>query len=50
MSDKCTIPKCKNLGTLIYLGKNLCDKCWEKYSTKSPDVLKKILGIKEKSS
>lgn len=30
--DKCETKNCRNEYDLTYLGKKLCDKCWEKQS------------------
>jgi hypothetical protein len=42
--DKCKFPGCKNDSVLIYVKKDLCWKCWEKYAEKT-DVLRKKLGL-----
>lgn len=45
--NKCFWPKCTENSEIIYLGKGLCQKHWEKSCTMSlPDIYKK-LNIKD---
>jgi len=43
MTDTCEMPKCKKEPVICYLGKWLCEDCWEKYES---EKLKTKLGIK----
>lgn len=47
MSQKCSISGCKSKETAIdYLGKPLCDRCWNKFSEKPVSKLREALGLK----
>lgn len=48
MSDKCVFKKCKQIGTIIYFDKQLCDKHWDKICEMDTKKGKELLGIKEK--
>ena len=46
--DKCNIKHCRKYAEICYLGVPLCDEHWTKFSeNKTPDELKKLLGIKK---
>jgi len=48
-TDKCQIPRCRSkTSDMEYLGKRVCNKCWDKYADSiSTDDFKKLLKIKE---
>lgn len=46
MSDLCQIPKCRQPADLIYLGKGVCQKHYDKHCEGKIN-LKEIFGIKE---
>jgi len=47
MSETCSIKGCKSTEIAIdYLGKPLCSKCWDKFSSKPVEKLKVALGLK----
>jgi len=48
--EQCDIKRCRNKGDINYYDKLICNRCWEKYSEKPVDVLKKALQINEKRS
>ena len=49
-SGRCDIARCKREAASIYLGRNVCERCWSNLmSEKYPDSgeLRRRLGIKE---
>ncbi len=32
MTDKCLVPFCRNFRALVYLGRGICDRCWDRYA------------------
>lgn len=45
--SKCAIHGCKSLDCAItYFDKDICDKCWEKFTSKPPNALRKALGFR----
>lgn len=47
--DKCNVKHCRRYAEIYYYGVPLCDEHWTKFTeSKTPDELKKLLGIKEK--
>ena len=46
--DGCDMKYCKGTVDVFYLGKRICKKCWAKWSDKTPDELKRELGIRKK--
>jgi hypothetical protein len=43
MPNTCEIPKCKKEAYISFLGKWICEKCWNKYDS---EKLKEKSGIK----
>lgn len=44
--DRCCYKVCKEQAAIIYFGKSLCNKHWDKLSKETPEELKKLLNIK----
>lgn len=40
--NQCCYPKCRNESDIIYLERQLCDRCWEKICNGSDALRKKI--------
>ena len=49
MTDKCSVKKCPNLYTLVYLGKPICEEHWDKLAD-NKIKLRKALGLKPEKS
>jgi len=46
MTDRCSIRRCRQDGDVLYLGRWICSKHWEKYAD-SKEKLVKFLDVKE---
>ena len=48
--ENCSIKGCHSKEIAIdYLGKHLCDRCWNRFSEKPVDELRDALGLKAKT-
>jgi hypothetical protein len=32
MNEKCLVLSCRNFRALVYLGRGICDRCWDRYA------------------
>ena len=46
MDETCSISGCKSKDVFNYLGKPLCNRCWERFSEKPVDKLREALKMK----
>jgi hypothetical protein len=46
MQDKCEICRKSKEICLAYLGRNLCEDCWNKYSKMETSALREKIGLK----
>lgn len=44
--ERCVIKHCRNIGDVLYYGRQLCNKHWEHYMDLPSEKLKKLLNIK----
>jgi len=49
MKDNCAVSGCRRPLSLIYLGKPICDECWDKLAD-NKKKLRKALGLKEEQN
>ena len=47
MDNICDAPRCKRPGAFIYYGRDVCQRCWNRYQAEDqpPLLLKKILKV-----
>ena len=51
MTEKCAVKGCKSRDIgITYLGRPLCNRCWNRLSEKPVNVLRVALGLKPRES
>lgn len=46
-ATRCQVPRCRNAASLVYLKRDVCDRCWDRYTAEGQpdDALRRKLGI-----